>query len=111
MVMLCRHHHNRKTDAQATYLLDPITGDVFWLFADGTWAVDHAQGPLAAVEKRWVQTYVQRRARRAERAAARAAAAEFEDYQEGAEQRAEAHARLEEAMAQADTDPGRAPPE
>ncbi|MCS5479235.1 HNH endonuclease [Corynebacterium sp. YIM 101645] len=111
MVMLCRHHHNRKTDVQAQYLLDPVTGDVFWLFADGTWAVDHAEGPLAPAEKHWVQTYAQRRKRRAERAAARAAAAEFEDYQEGAEQRAEAHGRLEEAMAQTDTDPGRAPPE
>ncbi|MCS5480449.1 HNH endonuclease [Corynebacterium sp. YIM 101645] len=121
MVMLCRHHHNRKTDAQAQYLLDPVTGDVFWLFADGTWAVDHAQGPLAPVEKRWVQTYVQRRKRRAERAAARAAAQEFATYQEGAEARAEAHARLEEAVAQAetsngpdppeDTDPDRAPPD
>ena len=111
MVMLCRHHHNRKTDVQATYLLDPVTGDVFWLFADGTWAVDHAQGPLAPTERHWVQTYTQRRQRRAERAAARSAAAEFEDYQAGAEQRAQAHAQLEEAMAQTDTDPGRDPPE
>ncbi|RSZ61220.1 HNH endonuclease [Corynebacterium hylobatis] len=111
MVMLCRHHHNRKTDLQATYLLDPITGDVFWLFADGTWAVDHAEGPLAPVEKRWVQTYTQRRQRRGERAAARAAAQEFQAYQEGAPERVEAHARLEEAINQADTDPGRAPPD
>ncbi|MCS5481011.1 HNH endonuclease, partial [Corynebacterium sp. YIM 101645] len=79
------------------------------LFADGTWAVDHAQGPLAPVEKRWVQTYTQRRKRRAERAAARAAAQEFEDYQE------DAQARAQEAGTGTDppedTDPGRAPPE
>ncbi|MCS5480634.1 HNH endonuclease [Corynebacterium sp. YIM 101645] len=113
MVMLCRHHHNRKTDVQAHYLLDPVTGDVFWLFADGTWAVDHAQGPLAPAEKRWVQTYAQRRQRRAERAAARAAAQEFETYQEGAPARAEAHARLEETINrdEADHGPDRAPPE
>lgn len=81
MVMLCRHHHNRKTDVQAAYLLDPVTGDVFWMFADGTWAVDRAEGPLAPAEKHWVQTYAQRRTRRDEAAASRAAGEEFETYQ------------------------------
>lgn len=89
MVVLCRHHHNRKTDAQAAYLLDPVTGDVFWLFADGTWAVDHAEGPLAPAEKHWVQTYAQRRKRRDEAAASRAAGEEFEAYQAGTAERGE----------------------
>lgn len=76
------------TPTKAACLLDPITGDVFWLFADGTWAVDHAHGPLAPTERHWGQTYVQRRARRGERAAARAVAGEFEACQEDAPARA-----------------------
>lgn len=81
MVMLCRHHHNRKTDLQATYLLDPVTGDVYWHFPDGTYTVDLASGPLAPREKRWVQTYAQRRQKSQERAAAKAAAERLEEYQ------------------------------
>lgn len=71
LVSLCPHHHNRKTDVQAVYLLDHITGDVYWHFSDGTYAVDRATGPLAPAEKHWVQTFSQRRARRQESAAAR----------------------------------------
>ena len=82
MAMLCRHHHNRKTDEEIHYLLDPHTGDVYWLFADGTFAVDEATGPLAPKQKRWVQTYRQRRKRRREYLSARAAAERFESYQE-----------------------------
>ncbi|QGU04992.1 HNH endonuclease signature motif containing protein [Corynebacterium comes] len=82
LASLCPHHHNRKTDVQAVYLLDHITGDVYWHFADGTYAVDRATGPLAPTEKHWVQTFSQRRARRQESAAARAAAEEFEAYQQ-----------------------------
>lgn len=82
MVMLCRHHHNRKTDEQAFYLLDPVTGDVYWLFADGSWVVDTAVGPLAPKQRRWVQTYAQRRRRQQKRAAAQAAAERFGEYQE-----------------------------
>jgi len=82
MVMLCRHHHNRKTDEQAFYLLDPVTGDVFWLFADGSWVVDTAIGPLAPRQRRWVQTYAQRRQKQRKRAAAQAAEERFERYQE-----------------------------
>lgn len=100
MVMLCRHHHNRKTDVQATYLLDPVTGDVYWHFADGTWAVSQAIGPLAPVEKRWVQTYAQRRGRRDEAAANRALAEEFEAYQART-----APAEKEDADPPADNDP------
>ena len=72
---LCPHHHNRKTDVQAVYLLDHITGDVYWHFSDGTYAVDRATGPLAPAEKHWVQTFSQRRTRRQESAAARQAEA------------------------------------
>lgn len=64
MVCLCQHHHNRKTDRAARYLLDPYSGDVYWLFDDHTWAVDEAQGPLAPRQKRWVSTIGQRRERR-----------------------------------------------
>ncbi|MDO5511234.1 HNH endonuclease signature motif containing protein [Corynebacterium sp.] len=81
MVMLCRHHHNRKTDQQVTYLLDPVTGDVYWHFADGTYAVDLATGPLAPRQRRWVSTFAQRTATARKRAAAKAAAEEFERYQ------------------------------
>lgn len=82
MALLCRHHHNRKTDRQAFYIIDPATGDVFWLFEDGSWAVDEAIGPLAPKQRRWVQTYAQRRSRRRERRAAEAAAERFEEYQQ-----------------------------
>ena len=80
MVMLCRHHHNRKTDGQAFYLLDPHTGDVYWLFADGTYMVDAATGPLAPKQRNWVQTFSQRRRRCREIRAAKAAAARFDEY-------------------------------
>lgn len=81
MAMLCRHHHNRKTDQQATYLLDPVTGDVYWHFRDGTYAVDLATGPLAPRERKWVQTFAQRKARARELAYNKAVAAEFDAYQ------------------------------
>ena len=81
MIMLCRHHHNRKADEQIHYVLDPHTGDVYWLFKDGTWTVSEAVGPLTPKKKRWAQTYSQRRSRQYERAAAKAAAERFEAYQ------------------------------
>lgn len=68
MISLCQHHHNRKTDGQVFYLLEPHTGDVYWLFSDGTWAVDRAEGPLAPRQRHWVQTLAQYRKRRQERA-------------------------------------------
>lgn len=64
MVTLCQHHHNRKTDEQITYLLDELTGDVYWLFRDGTWACDRAEGPLAPRQRHWVQSLSQRRQQR-----------------------------------------------
>ena len=36
---LCQRHHNMKTDRRAFYIPDPLTGDVIWLFADGSYAV------------------------------------------------------------------------
>ena len=56
MVALCQHHHNMKTDGRAFYILDPDTGDVVWLFEDGTWLITEAEGPLAPKVKRWAQT-------------------------------------------------------
>lgn len=53
---LCQHHHNIKTDGRAHYLADPVTGDVVWLFEDGTWAATEPTGPMAPKNKRWVQT-------------------------------------------------------
>ena len=37
---LCQHHHNMKTDRRAFYVPDPTTGDIIWLFADGTFEVE-----------------------------------------------------------------------
>lgn len=72
LLSLCQTHHNRKTDEQVYYLLDPYTGDVYWLFSEGTWAVDRAEGPLAPSQKHWNQTLAQRQAGRHERARAQA---------------------------------------
>lgn len=73
MLSLCPHHHQRKTDQQVSYLLDPITGDVYWLFRDGTWTVDLADGPLAPRQKHWNQTLAQKISRRQQRAREREA--------------------------------------
>lgn len=35
---LCAHHHNIKTDRRAFYVPDPVTGEIIWLFDDGTYA-------------------------------------------------------------------------
>lgn len=34
---LCQHHHNVKTDKRAFYIPDPVTGEIVWLFPDGTY--------------------------------------------------------------------------
>lgn len=41
---LCQTHHNAKTDRRAYYLVDPATGDVVWLFADGTYHLCEPEG-------------------------------------------------------------------
>ncbi|MDY5785138.1 HNH endonuclease signature motif containing protein [Corynebacterium sp.] len=43
---LCQHHHNIKTDKRAFYVPDPATGDVIWLFANGTWLTASNNGIL-----------------------------------------------------------------
>ena len=72
LVNLCQHHHNIKTDKRARYILDPATGDVVWLFTDGTWQTTTATGPLAPETCNWLQTVDQaiatRRANARERA-------------------------------------------
>ena len=60
MVCLCRRHHNRKTEKLIHYLFDDVTGDVYWLFADGKWVVDEASGPLAPASRRWLSTLGER---------------------------------------------------
>ncbi|MHA2789516.1 HNH endonuclease signature motif containing protein [Corynebacterium sp. S7] len=60
MICLCSHHHNRKTDQVVQYILDPITADVYWLFSDGTWVVDQAEGPLTPANRNWVRTLGQK---------------------------------------------------
>ncbi|MGP6173552.1 HNH endonuclease signature motif containing protein [Corynebacterium sp. A21] len=71
LLSLCQTHHNRKTDEQVHYLLDPYTGDVYWLFSEGTWTVNRAEGPLAPNQKHWNQTLAQRQTGRQERARAK----------------------------------------
>lgn len=68
---LCQRHHNMKTDRRAFYVPDPATGEIVWLFADGTYALTQPQGLFAeatepADRRRWRQTIAQRRKRRAE---------------------------------------------
>jgi len=45
-----------KTDGTLHYLLDPNSGDIIWLFHDGTWCITEPEGPLAPKQKRWAQT-------------------------------------------------------
>ncbi|WP_165164416.1 HNH endonuclease signature motif containing protein [Corynebacterium qintianiae] len=41
---LCQKHHNVKTDRRAYYLPDLVTGDVVWLFPDGTYQLSEPEG-------------------------------------------------------------------
>lgn len=41
---LCAHHHNLKTDRRGFYVPDPITGEIIWLFDDGTYARTEPEG-------------------------------------------------------------------
>lgn len=60
---LCQKHHNVKTDKRAFYLPDPFTGDIVWLFADGTYAITKPAGFLhdqvTPTAPRWVSTLSQ----------------------------------------------------
>ncbi len=66
---LCQHHHNIKTDKNAFYLPDPATGEIVWLFADGTYLVREPQGLIddmvTPTNPRWATTVEQRAANRA----------------------------------------------
>ncbi|MBX8994852.1 HNH endonuclease [Corynebacterium testudinoris] len=64
LVALCVKHHAMKTDRRVFYVLDPATRQKFFLFEDGTWAESEGDGPLAASERRWMQTVSQRIAKR-----------------------------------------------
>ena len=76
---LCRHHHNDKTNDRITYFMDPITGIVIWLLADGTWAVTVPEGPLTPTGARWAQTVSQYRTKHRQRWAAAAKAEATEE--------------------------------
>ncbi len=39
--------------------MDPLTGDIVWLFDDGRWEYDEPTGPLAPKKRNWVQTFAQ----------------------------------------------------
>ena len=56
LVCLCQRHHNMKTEGRAFYVLDPVTGDVVWVLADGSWVTTRATGPLAPSMRRWART-------------------------------------------------------
>lgn len=68
LVSLCQHHHNIKTDRRARYIMDPVTAEIVWLMEDGTWVMDKPTGPLAPNQRRWLQTFAQRRKSRRDRA-------------------------------------------
>ena len=89
-----------KTDGTLKYLLDPYSGDVIWLFADGTWTINEADGPLAPKQKRWAQTVAQHitATRKRVREEAQHLKQELDDY---AQQQAKA-----EAETQTNTDSG-----
>ncbi|WJY62857.1 hypothetical protein CATRI_03795 [Corynebacterium atrinae] len=61
---LCVKHHAVKTDRRVTYVMDPLTRRKYFLFDDGSWAESEGDGPLAASERRWLQTVSQRIAKR-----------------------------------------------
>lgn len=69
---LCAHHHNIKTDRRVYYVPDPVTGDIVWLHADGTFQVTEAGGFLTGYlqpeHPRWRTTLEQRRQQRRDRA-------------------------------------------
>ncbi|OFS22242.1 HNH endonuclease signature motif containing protein [Corynebacterium sp. HMSC04H06] len=59
LVNLCQHHHNIKTDGRATYVIDPHTSDVIWLFNDGTWQTTSPEGPISPRSCNWLRTVEQ----------------------------------------------------
>ncbi|GAB3690555.1 HNH endonuclease signature motif containing protein [Corynebacterium nasicanis] len=63
---LCRRHHNLKTAGHFRYVICPVTGNVIFLFRDGTWVENESDGPLVPENRRWVRTFRQRRTARNE---------------------------------------------
>lgn len=70
---LCARHHNAKTDRRAFYVPDPATGDIIWLFPDGTYTVVESDGllhrQLTPTAPRWQVSLQSVRALRADIAA------------------------------------------
>lgn len=54
---LCHKHHNIKTDRRAFYIPDPVTGEIIWLFDDGTYSRVEPngilEGQITPVKPRW----------------------------------------------------------
>ena len=69
---LCAHHHNIKTDRRVYYVPDPVTGEIVWLHADGTFQVSAPEGfitdYLQPTNPRWKTTLEKRRQKRKDRA-------------------------------------------
>ena len=69
---LCAHHHNVKTDRRVHYVPDPVTGEIVWLHADGTFQVSEPGGfimdYLQPANPRWKTSLAQRRQKRKDRA-------------------------------------------
>lgn len=55
----CQHHHNMKTDGRFYYIPHLETGDLVFLFEDGTWEITEPSGPLSPKQKHWVQSVSQ----------------------------------------------------
>lgn len=70
---LCTKHHNMKTDHRAFYVPDPDTGDIVWIFQDGTYQLSQPDGPMWQYTNtrmpRWRRSIKNQVARRAARAA------------------------------------------
>lgn len=64
LASLCQHDHNIKTDGRARYIMDEATGEIVWLFDDGTWRWNEPTGPLSVTSRNWVQTVGQRMAKK-----------------------------------------------
>lgn len=70
---LCQRHHNLKTDKRAFYMPDPATGEVVWLFGDGTFEMSTMEGVLhqhtEPTSPRWRESLEQVQEKRDKRAA------------------------------------------
>ncbi|WP_115686246.1 HNH endonuclease signature motif containing protein [Corynebacterium senegalense] len=66
---LCQHHHNTKTDKRAFYIPDPHTGDIIWLFPNGTWTTAATDSIIrhhtTPTNPRWAVSLAQERHERA----------------------------------------------